>query len=235
MHAPHTMEGRRREFGGRAKQLDLLTPESQKDFWRRVQLFPTPPAAVRCMYEIISTLINVDRDWYDPCAGKGHTVVPLREAGRDVIASDLYDHGKGYDIADALDFESRFGGEESIMATNPPFTDDDYSTDQPTLAERIVRKAQETCDDVIVFGRLGFLGGSKRYALHHDNPLGNLKTFMLHTDRMNICLGHYNPKGSCATDYAWYHYQRGYQGMYMPIPIEPGALARNFKPEDVKI
>ncbi len=235
MHAPHVMEGRRR-FARKAKQLDLLTSELERDFWRRVQLFPTAPASVRCMYDIMATLIDVDRIWYEPCAGRGHMVVPLRQYGHVVVASDLYDHGKGFPVADALDFVARYGGEDAIMATNPPFTDDDYRSDQPTLAERIIRKAQESCDDVIVFGRLGFLtGGLRKYALHHENPIGNLKTLITHSERVNICLGRYNPKGSCATDYAWYHYQRGYRGMYMPIPIEPGALARNFKPEDVKI
>jgi hypothetical protein len=233
-HALSVMEGRGR-FAPKATQLDLLTSEEKKALWRRVQLFPTPPAAVRAMLETLDGFVDFDRAWFEPCAGLGHIVTPLRERGFTVYPSDLVDHGKGFPIADALDFKSHHTREFSIWCTNPPFTDDDYNTDKPTLAERLIRKAQGSCDDVIVFGRLGFLVTGKRYALMHENPIGNLTHFLPLYDRLNVCLGHYNPKGSGATDYAWFHFQRGFRGTFQTLPIPPGTIARLTKPEDVKI
>ena len=164
------------------------------------------------------------------CAGLGHMVSPLREYFPDVRPSDIEDWGKGFAIADALAFEADSAPYDSIAWTNPPF-----SGEAGDMAENIVRQAQKTCDNVVILARLGFLCGQGRHALHCENPLGNLKTVVICTERTPMVLGYYDPKANKPQEFAWFHYQRAYTGEPTTIHLKPGLKASLMRPDDVKI
>ncbi|MFT4091399.1 MAG: hypothetical protein QM645_11750 [Asticcacaulis sp.] len=218
-------------------QTDLVDGPEYMKRADELQLFPSHPWSVRAMLDTLGP--RLFRYWpevpasivaYENCAGKGHMVEPLREYFPDVRPSDIEDWGKGYPIADALTFEADSDPCDSFLITNAPF-------DKPLkgMAEKIVRQAQKTCDNVIVLQRLSFICGQGRHALHYDNPLGNLKHFMPCTERTPMQLGHYNPACSKPQEYAWFHYQRNYTGLPVTLPIPPGSREKFFRPEDVRI
>ncbi|MDC7683233.1 hypothetical protein PQU92_08085 [Asticcacaulis sp. BYS171W] len=215
-------------------QTDLLI---DMDKANELQLFPTHPWTVRAVWEILGPLIFPDTwpdvpqdlDIYDPCAGLGHMVEPLREIFPRVFASDVHDWGKGYPVADALFFAAG-KGRRNIAFMNPPF-------DKPLkgMAARMIRQAQHSCEHVIALCRLSFLSTIDRYHLHHDNELGNLRHVLIVTERAPMQLGLYNPKCSKPQEYAYFHYQRGFKGYPQIIGIPKGSRARHFRPEDVRI
>jgi hypothetical protein len=83
---------------------------------RGCDLYSDPEVATRSLLPVE----KLPRRIWDPCAGRGNTVRVLRDAGHEVIASDLYDHGF------PLDFQRDFLAETSLPAdcegivSNPP-------------------------------------------------------------------------------------------------------------------
>jgi len=202
-----------------------------------LQFFPSHPWSVRAVWEIMGPLIF--DTWpiipdgtvlYDPCAGLGHIVEPLREMFPDVRATDIHDWGKAYPLADGLAFEADPTARLNIAFMNPPF-------DKPKkgMAELMIRQAQKSCPHVIALCRLSFLSSTGRHALHHENPLGNLRHVFPLTERAPMQLGKYNPKCDKPQEYAWFHYQRGFRGYPQIINIAPGAKARHYRESDIHI
>ncbi|EGF93069.1 methyltransferase small [Asticcacaulis biprosthecium C19] len=219
-------------YADQHEQFDMFLSQEEKDRMKERELFPTQPWNVRAMIQTLGPLIfgswptvPADIVIYEPCAGLGHQVAPLREYFPDVRPSDIEDWRRGFPLADALAFEAVTPSEKSVMCTNPPFT----------LADAIVRQAQKTCDNVIILARLGLICGKERYELHHRNPLGNLKTFLPCTERTPMVLGFYDPAANKPQEFAWFHYQRGYTGHATVVNLPPGLKAELMRPEDVKI
>ncbi|MCR6658001.1 MAG: hypothetical protein NVV72_01155 [Asticcacaulis sp.] len=209
---------------------------AQNALHHSLEFFPTPPWAVRAMWETLVTSGVVDFRTFDgkepnrhptvwePAAGRGHIALTLRELGCFVHASDIHDHGCGFRVVDFL-AEDLMLWPCDAMVTNPPFK----------LAEAFVNKALQFADHVIVLCRLSFLNSTGRYGLHFDNPGGNLKTFLPCIERVPMVLGRYDPQASTATEFAWFHYQRGYRGHPLVLPIPPGSRERFQRREDVRI
>ncbi|MDC7675413.1 hypothetical protein [Asticcacaulis machinosus] len=217
-------------------QSDMFKSVEFFDRANHLQLFPSHPWTVRALWEVLGPILFPS--WpdipkgvviYEPCAGLGHMVAPLREIFDPVIPSDVYDWGKGYCVRDALTFEG-MPQSLNICFTNPPF-------DKPLkgMAERIVRQAQKSCDYVIILARSGFLFGQERQKLHHHNAAGNLRYLLPLAERAPMQLGEYNAKCSKPQEYAFFVYERGYTGTYTGLPIPVGAKARHFRPEDINI
>jgi hypothetical protein len=130
-----------------------------------------------------------------------------------------------------MEFEASTPPEKSIAFMNPPF-----DGELGDMAEKFIRQAQKTCDHVVAIVRLGFICGSTtRYSLHHENPIGNLTTFLPCTERCPMRLGFYDAKANKPQEYAWFHYQRGYTGLYTGLNLPPKSRERFFRPEDRNI
>ncbi|WP_443749675.1 hypothetical protein [Asticcacaulis solisilvae] len=218
-------------------QVDAFRPADFMEMAHKHQLFPSHPWNVRAAIETIGALIFPT--WpaipagtvvYDPCAGLGHMVVPLREYFPDVRGSDIYDWGKGFPIADAMTFEADAGDVESVAIFNPPF-----DGELGDMAEKMVYQAQKTCRHVIVLQRLSFICTVGRYPLHQANPIGNLKHFLPCTERCPMRLGEYDPKCNKPLEHAWFHFERGWTGNYTGINLKPGARARLYRQSDLLI
>lgn len=124
--------------------------------------FPTPPWATRALFEhviIESTglrrALKLQRCW-EPCANRGFMYVVLKEYFADVVATDIFDYGMGYEQHDFLMSYLPVRARDKIdwIITNPPFR----------LAEQIVLRARCIAGQgVAVLVRSAFLEGVDRY------------------------------------------------------------------------
>lgn len=156
--------------------------------------FPTPPWATRALCEWLVTEGYGDGlselTCREPAANRGHMVKPLSEYFSEVLASDIYDYGAGFQVYDYL-----FGpdhNQASWTITNPPFR----------LAERFIQRALRTskvgCAMIV---RAAFLEGVGRYNnLYSKTPPSYVLQF---SERVVMHKGKLSAKGSTATAYAW--------------------------------
>jgi len=227
----HVMEGASR-FASARDQRDFFVSEADEVRWRELEYFPTPPWAVRVMVEQMPSVFQnpLLRRVFEPAAGHGHIHEPLRqiglERGFEVRGQDIYPHdpAKGFAVGDFLDRSVSYPGVD-VVVTNPPFK----------LAAEFVRRGLEVAADVIMLCRLSFMNSAQRHDLHFNNPAGNLTTFLPCIERVAMVLGRYDPQATTATEYAWFHYRRGYTGAPVVKPIPPGSRARHYRAEDVRI
>jgi hypothetical protein len=117
-------------------------------------------------------------------------VKPLRGTFSDVYASDIFDYGAGFSVADYL-----FGPKPEQVdwtITNPPFR----------LAEQFIERALATSrEGVAVIVRSAFLEGVGRYrGLFKINPPSIVLQF---SERVVMHKGKLSAKGSTATAYCW--------------------------------
>ena len=155
--------------------------------------FPTPPWATRALCE---RAIDYARrplsamTCREPAANRGHMSRPLTEYFGKVEASDIFDYGAGYPVADYL-----FGPPPAAVdwtITNPPFR----------LAEQFIQRAMATSTvGVAVIVRSAFLESVGRYRnLFSPNPPSLILQF---TERVVMHKGRLSRFGSTATAYCW--------------------------------
>jgi hypothetical protein len=228
-NASHVQEGRAR-FGKPAEANLFETAEeiaARDELYHGLEFFPTPPWAVRAVLDLLPHFAGATV--LEPCAGRGHMVEPLRQAGCAVHASDIHDHGLGYD---QLDFAAPLSPEVhdrltaldlDLVMTNPPFR----------LSAEIIRNGLKVAPDVLVLCRLSFLCTASRYDLHRDY----LDGVYVSVERIPMVLGRYDPQATTATEYAWFHFKREGSRYYGPIVahIPPGSRERFQRPEDVRL
>ena len=178
--------------------------------------FPTPPWATRALCEWLqnpwddgpvhapSTGQLVCRE---PAANRGHMVRPLAEYFAAVEASDVFDYGAGFPVADYL-----FGPLPPMVdwtITNPPFR----------LAEQFIARALATSSaGVAMIVRSAFLEGVGRHkTLFSKTPPTDILQFC---ERVVMHKGKLSAKGSTATAYCWLlwrtHAPRGQFGWIPP-------------------
>lgn len=128
----------------------------------------------------------------EPCANRGYMARPLSEYFGHVMASDVHDYGYGYLVQDYL-----FGPESHFDRTdwtfmNPPFR---------LAAEFIERALRLSRIGVAVIVRTAFLEGIDRFeTLFSVNPPW---VVAIHTERVPMVKGRYDPKVASATSYSW--------------------------------
>jgi hypothetical protein len=156
-------------------------------------LYETPQVAVGAL---LQAALLPRRIW-EPAAGRGAIVRVLRDAGRDVVASDVLH----YDFP--LDFEADFltemrapAGTELIL-TNPPYR----------LGTEFVDHALTLCPRVIMLCRLAFLESEGRCGILDTGTLDHVLIFkrrlpMMHRD------GWSGPRASSAMPFAWFIWDR---------------------------
>jgi hypothetical protein len=199
-----------------------------------LDLFPTPPWATRALFEevlLVRGWVSPEMTCWDPCCGKGHMTLPLREYFGRVFASDVFDWGFG-DRRD-LDFnfaeEEDAGGPVDWLIMNPPFV----------IAEAMLANALKIAQEgVAMLLRLSWLEGGERYRLVFE---GMNRPVLLcpFADRVPMIADVWDPEASSATAYAWFVWRQDLRGMpFSDLRVEhirPGASMRYGKLSDLDL
>src|SRR5262245_57265802 len=165
---------------------------------RGMDLYETPIEAVTSLMFAERLPLRI----WEPAAGRGAIVRPLRAAGHTVLASDLVDYGEPthFPFRDFLMERKAPDGTQAIV-TNPPFK----------LAEQFVAHALELCPLVIMLLRLAFLESDRRTGILEGCGLARVHVYrkrlpMMHRDAWA------GRKANSGMAFAWFVWQRGYAG-----------------------
>lgn len=140
---------------------------------------------------------------WECAAGQGHLAEVFKQHGYNVLSTDLIDRGYGEGGVDFLKWDKQFDGD---IITNPPYK----------IASSFIEKALETVIDghkVAMFLKIQFLEGKARGELFKKYPP---KTVWVSRSRL-LCAknGEFEKMkagGGSAVAYAWYIWEKGYQG-----------------------
>jgi hypothetical protein len=208
------------------------------------ELFPTPPWAVRALFEHVMPIVyGADRDCgvlWDPCAGLGHMSETLKEYSDRVCSTDIthFDlDGGGRTESLGIGLFDFLNGNTQIKAdwiiTNPPFA----------TAERFLEPALRSARCGVAFlERLQWLETTGRYERVFTRRPPLVAAF---AERVPLCEGGYDPKGSTATAYAWFVWAKNCHGLLrrrlgpgdtlQTFLIPPGCAKSLFKPSDIEL
>lgn len=158
-----------------------------------MDFYATEPNAAKLLLELETFNKNV---WECAC-GEGHLSKVFKEYGHIVKSTDVVDRGYG-SILDFLKNNTTFDGD---IITNPPYK----------YAQEFVEKALSCVKDgakVAMFLRIQFVEGKKRKEFIKNNPI---KTIYVSSSRLQ-CGKNGVFEGSSAACYAWFIWQKGYNG-----------------------
>tara|TARA_R110000868_G_scaffold1311_1_gene10148 strand:- start:331 stop:939 length:609 start_codon:yes stop_codon:yes gene_type:complete len=142
------------------------------------------------------------RHLWEPACGDGAMVMPLRQKGYSVLASDLVargcpDSSAGQDFLMPFPVPGNFGG----IVTNPPFK----------LASEFVIKSLSLAPYVAILARIAFLEGIQRRPMFKSTSLARVHVSsrrlpMMHRD------GWDGPISTSATCFAWFVWDARHAG-----------------------
>lgn len=161
--------------------------------------YATEPAAA----EWLCKLENLSETIWECAAGEGHLSEVFVEKGHTVLSTDLIDRGYGTGGVDFLECNNIFDGD---IITNPPYK----------YAKEFVYKALELVPDgrkVCMFLKLQFMEGKARKLLFEKYPP---KTIYVSSSRLlcakNADFNGMRAGGGSAVAYAWYVWEKGFNG-----------------------
>jgi hypothetical protein len=167
---------------------------------RGCDLYSTPKVAPRALLRVEKLPHRI----WEPCAGRGNIVRVLRDAGHEVIASDLHDHGF------PLDFRRDFLTETSLPAgcgaivSNPPYS----------LCARsapFVQHALSLAPTVVLLMRLAFFESEARCEILENCGLRSIHVFRLRLPMMHRD-GWEGRKANSGMAFCWMRWDRGFSG-----------------------
>jgi hypothetical protein len=204
--------------GGRAIMASRREPDDSLDY------SPTPPWATRALIERVFPAMLVPRESLtrvcEPACGEGHMAEVLAEYFGRVDASDVHDYGYGT-VANFLTDD--FATEADWFISNPPF-----GSKAESFALKMLERARV---GVAVFARLQWLETIGRYErLFRDQPPTQLAFFC---ERVNLCMGRWEPDGGTATAYIWLVWVKGLTPR-PPFWIPPGCREQLSSPDDIE-
>jgi hypothetical protein len=158
--------------------------------------YATDPRCAKQAYEYGFTSNNV----WEPACGEGHLSKELVRMGLAVRCSDTVDRGCGAQMLNFLEQTEQFDGD---ILTNPPYK----------YAQEFVEKALELIPAgrrVFMFLKLTFLEGQKRRGMFERHPPRHV---LVYSQRQKCAMnGDFENTGSSAAAYAWFVWEKGYQG-----------------------
>lgn len=187
-----------------------------------LEFFPTPPWATRALLcHVLPQVLDgmhLCSAW-DPACGEGHMAEVLAERIAIVKATDVFDYGRGYGVADFLDPGTRVSTPVDLIAINPPFK----------IALAFAHRALEQASVVALLVRTAWLEGVSRYnGLFRDRPPTLFAPFV---ERVPMVKGRWDPDASTATAYAWFVWVNGAEPR-PPFWIPPGQRRSLTLPTD---
>lgn len=180
--------------GGSASVFKTIGATGHADHERETNdYYATEPKAT----ELLMKLEQFEGGVWECACGEGHISQVLKQNGYDVRSSDLVDRGYG-EVLDFLKCEEKYEGN---IITNPPYK----------YALEFVKKSLELIPNgkkVAMFLKLTFLEGKQRKEFFAKYPP---KTVWVSSSRLQ-CGMNGNFEGTSATAYAWYVWEKGYNG-----------------------
>jgi hypothetical protein len=178
---------------------------------RKLELFPTPPWATRALFEsVLPRIFSAPgamriRSCWEPAAGLGHMAETIKEYCANVLMSDVAD----YPLEDGSrmsDYGLRVSDFLCAPSPNEPPPDDaEWVLTNPPFkqTEAFLQRALNVASKgVALLQKQTWLTGGERYAqVYLETPPDLVAQFV---ERVPMCLGGYDPRGSTATDYAWF-------------------------------
>lgn len=186
-------------MGGSKKVFTTLgssnhVPEEREAF----DYYATDPKAVEMLLELEQFAPVI----WEPACGEGHISKVLQAHGYEVISTDIV--YRGFGDPEPLDFLTEtLDGFEGDIITNPPYK---YALEFVEQALNSVQPGRK----VAMFLKLQFLEGKSRKQFFLHNPP---KVVYVSSSRL-ICAmnGEFSKYPSSAVAYAWFVWEKGFQG-----------------------
>ncbi|WP_029606125.1 class I SAM-dependent methyltransferase [Kozakia baliensis] len=158
--------------------------------------YPTPREAIEALIKCERGLIP--KNIWEPACGDGAIVRPLREAGYNVVATDLIDYGAGFQGERDFLLEELPHREIQGIITNPPFK----------LAMPFVEKAIKDVPYSAWLLRINFLESIRRLPFFRKTPPARIWVSSRRLPTMHRH-GWEGPKASSNMFFAWFVFERG--------------------------
>ncbi len=163
--------------------------------------YATDPIAINVLLE--DGGIKFQEDIWEVACGQGHLSERLKEYGYNVKSTDLINRGYGTGEIDFLTYNEKWSGD---IVTNPPYK----------LSKEFIEHAMEIVEDnskVAMFLKIQFLEGKARKKLFAKYPP---KMVLVSRSRIlcakNADFEGMKTGGGSAVAYAWYIWEKGYNG-----------------------
>lgn len=196
--------------------------------WRQLEFYATPPFASRAGAELVKALDPKIESAWEPCCADGVMAACLAETIPLVHASDieLQPGPARPNTAFTFDFllDSAGAPEVDWIITNPPFA---------AAADFVRLGLQRARRGVAIIQRLAFLETPDRYQLNFQSPVG-LSVFAPFIERVAMHLGPWKPEAGTATAYAWFIYDKEWQGEPVVRAVPPGTKDRLSRRDDIR-
>lgn len=183
--------------GGSASVFKTIGASNHADHERGdADYYATEPAATDwlCKLEQFKSPI------LEPACGEGHISEQLKKHGYEVVSRDLMPRGYG-EVADFLFFNNEQW--EGDIITNPPYAAAQEFVEQ---ALKMIQPGRK----VAMFLKLTFLEGQGRAELFRSYP--PIRVWVSRARLKCAMNGDFDSIGSSATAYAWFVWEKGFQG-----------------------
>lgn len=160
--------------------------------------YATEPKAVELLLEL-EDFSNM-HIWECACGG-GSLSDAIIKAGLRVYSTDLINRGYGEDVYDFLSEENKYW--EGHIITNPPYK----------YAQKFIEKSLSIVTNgckIAMFLPIRYTEGKARKKLFQTHPP---KTVYVSSSRLKCAInGEFNDMKGSAVSYAWFVWEKGYQG-----------------------
>lgn len=160
--------------------------------------YATDPKAID--YLFVEGGVKLNNPVLECACGEGHLSKQIKKYGYEVISRDLIDRGYGETGVDFLKTTEKWPGD---IITNPPYK---YAQEFCEHALQLINPGHK----VYMFLKLQFLEGQKRRKLFDKHEL---KKIYVTSSRIKCAKnGDFDGMGSSAVAYAWFEFEKGYNG-----------------------
>lgn len=181
----------------------MASPNTRRDVSKSYSdLYNTPVEALEALYDKVT--LDLNKTYFEPCNGKGKISGWFTENfGTRMTTNELFsEHGSSDYNEDFLNPDDAVAKKWDFdyIVTNPPFK----------IASEFVQEGFKYAKEQYHFLRLNFLEGQKR----QDELFckSHLKNVYIFTKRVSCSKGVEEEPQANAVCYAWYHFDRDYEG-----------------------
>ena len=163
--------------------------------------YATEPKAVKFLFE----LEHFDGKIWECACGEGSLSEEMKKLGYEVLSTDIIDRGYGDKIMDFLGLENHNETDMHIV-TNPPYR---YANDFIIRALSIMQQGKK----LALFLPIRYLEGKQRKQTFRKYPP---KIVYVSSSRLKCAInGEFEKMTGSAVSYAWFVWEKGYNGKTM--------------------